>query len=68
MYPHKPERKFTFGLWTVDSMNPYFGAYTSEKATALKSQTFDHFAMGARGLKYERLDQLPLISCWVFDD
>lgn len=42
------------------SMTPYFGAYTPEKAAALKAQTFDRPAMGARGLKYERLDQLTI--------
>ena len=42
------------------SMNQYFGKYTSEKATALKQQAFDRPAIGARGLKYERLDQLTI--------
>jgi len=42
------------------SMAAYFGTYTPEKATALKAQTFDRPAMGARGLKYERLDQLTV--------
>jgi xylose isomerase len=42
------------------SMAPYLGAYTSEKAAALKAQAFDRPAMGAKGLKYERLDQLTI--------
>jgi len=42
------------------SMAPYLGVYTSEKAAALKAQAFDRPAMGAKGLKYERLDQLTI--------
>ena len=42
------------------SMNRYFGKYTSEKANALKDQSFDRAAIGNRGLKYERLDQLTV--------
>jgi xylose isomerase len=42
------------------AMRPYFGAYTSEKAAALKSQAFDRLAIAHRGLKYERLDQLTV--------
>ena len=42
------------------SMNQYFGKYSSEKANALKSQTFDRSAIAGRGLKYERLDQLTV--------
>jgi xylose isomerase len=42
------------------SMSPYLGAYSSEKAAALKAQAFDRPTMGARGLKYERLDQLTI--------
>ena len=42
------------------SMNPYFGKYTPEKAAALKAQAFDRPAIGKRGLKYERLDQLTI--------
>ena len=40
------------------TMNPYFGKYTPQKAAALKTQFFDRKAIGKRGLKYERLDQL----------
>jgi xylose isomerase len=39
-------------------MVPYFGNYTPEKAASLKAHTFDRFALGQRGMKYERLDQL----------
>ena len=42
------------------SMNQYFGVYSSEKAKALKVQTFDRSAISARGLKYERLDQMTI--------
>jgi xylose isomerase len=42
------------------SMNQYFGAYTPEKAKALKTQSFDRTAISVRGLKYERLDQLTI--------
>ena len=34
--------------------------YTPEKATALKAKTYDRVALGARGLAYERLDQLTI--------
>jgi xylose isomerase len=40
------------------SMNTFKGAYTAQKAAALKAHTFDHKALGARGLQYEKLDQL----------
>lgn len=36
------------------------GAYSREKAAALKAQRFDREALGRRGLKYERLDQLTV--------
>jgi xylose isomerase len=42
------------------SMSGYFGAYSAEKAGALKAQSFDRSAIGARGLRYERLDQLTV--------
>ncbi|HEY5157689.1 MAG TPA: xylose isomerase, partial [Anaerolineales bacterium] len=41
-------------------MAAYFGAYSSKKAAALKSHFFDRTAIAARGLKYERLDQLTV--------
>ncbi len=40
------------------AMSSYFGKYTSQKAAALKTQSFDRSAISKRGLKYERLDQL----------
>ncbi|MBN1965096.1 MAG: xylose isomerase [Anaerolineae bacterium] len=36
------------------------GGYSSEKAARLKAETFDRVALGARGLPYERLDQLTV--------
>lgn len=42
------------------SMSGYFGKYTPEKAKSLKAHTFDRPAIGARGLQYERLDQLTI--------
>jgi xylose isomerase len=36
------------------------GKYTPEKGTALKAKAFDRVALGARGLNYERLDQLTI--------
>ncbi len=42
------------------SMNKYFGKYSSEKAKALKEQSFDRPAIGRRGMKYERLDQVTV--------
>jgi xylose isomerase len=35
-------------------------AYSKDAADALKQQTFDRKALGARGLGYERLDQLTV--------
>ncbi|RME13395.1 MAG: xylose isomerase [Ardenticatenia bacterium] len=40
--------------------SPFLGAYSAAKATALKAKAFDREAMGARGLRYERLDQLTV--------
>lgn len=42
------------------SMNQYFGKYAAEKADGLKLQNFDRVALGQRGLRYERLDQLTI--------
>jgi xylose isomerase len=36
------------------------GAYSPERAKALKEKEFDRQALGARGLSYERLDQLTV--------
>lgn len=38
----------------------YKGEYSAEKAQALKAVAFDRKALGARGLPYERLDQLTI--------
>jgi len=43
-----------------DSLTPYFGKYTPEKAAALKSHAFDRTAIASRGLKFERLDQITI--------
>ncbi len=42
------------------ALTQYFGKYSAEKANALKEQAFDRSAISARGLKYERLDQLTV--------
>ncbi len=42
------------------SMDAYKGVYTAEKAAALKAHNFDRPAISARGLRYERLDQLTV--------
>lgn len=42
------------------SLTPFTGGYTPEKAHALKNYSFDRQPLGARGLKYERLDQLTV--------
>lgn len=41
-----------------DSMDKYLGAYSTEKAAALKSHEFDRIELGRRSKPYERLDQL----------
>jgi xylose isomerase len=40
------------------SMDGFKGAYAPGKAAALKAYAFDRVALGQRGMKYERLDQL----------
>lgn len=40
------------------AMAPFSGEYSRAKANALKAYTFDRVALGNRGMKYERLDQL----------
>ena len=42
------------------SMNAFLGKYASKKAADLKARDFDRNAVAARGLKYERLDQLTI--------
>ena len=41
-------------------MSGYLGDYTSRKAKALRAHPFDRAALGARGMAYERLDQLTM--------
>ncbi len=43
-----------------EKVTPLLGAYSREKVSALKSRAFDRVALGARGLAYERLDQLTV--------
>lgn len=38
----------------------FTGTYSAKKAAALKQQSFDRTSLGARGLQYERLDQLVI--------
>lgn len=42
------------------STSKFLGKYSADKATALKQQVFDRPAIAARGLDYERLDQLTV--------
>jgi len=42
------------------AMGAYLGEYTSKKAAGLRGTIFDRTKLGARGLKYERLDQLTV--------
>ena len=42
------------------STDEFMGGYSREKAAALRAQTFDRAALGARGMPYERLDQLTV--------
>jgi xylose isomerase len=45
----------------ADSGAPVWsGGYSAEKAATLKEHSFDRAALGARGLPYERLDQLTV--------
>lgn len=41
-----------------EAMKAFQGAYSPAKMDALKAHTFDREAIAARGLKYEKLDQL----------
>ncbi|MDE3229498.1 MAG: xylose isomerase [Chloroflexota bacterium] len=45
---------------TDTTLAAYQGAYTTERAAALKTAAFDRAALGARGYAYERLDQLTI--------
>jgi len=42
------------------SMDAFKGTYSVGKATAIKAHSFDRAALGARSMKYERLDQLTI--------
>jgi xylose isomerase len=42
------------------AMDPFLGEYTSKRAAELRGTIFDRKKLGARGLKYERLDQLTV--------
>jgi xylose isomerase len=42
------------------SMKSFQGDYSSDKADAIKSESFDRNAIGSRGLPYEKLDQLTI--------
>lgn len=42
------------------TLKPLTGKFTPEKAAALKKRKFNREALGARGLPYERLDQLTV--------
>lgn len=42
------------------SMFALLGPYSAQKAASLKAHNFDRPALGKRGLKYERLDQLTI--------
>lgn len=42
------------------SMDSFFGRYSADKASKLKSESFDRMTLGSRGLNYERLDQLTV--------
>jgi xylose isomerase len=43
-----------------EALPGYTGGYSAEKAAALQAASFDRKALGARGLAYERLDQLTV--------
>ncbi|HEX7620186.1 MAG TPA: xylose isomerase [Anaerolineales bacterium] len=43
-----------------EKISPLLGVYSPERAASLKAKVFDREALGARGLSYERLDQLTV--------
>jgi xylose isomerase len=43
-----------------EKVSPLLGSFSSEKVAKIKARTFDRAALGARGLSYERLDQLTV--------
>ncbi len=42
------------------AMDPFKGAYSADKAAALKAHAFDREALASRGMQYEKLDQLTV--------
>ena len=47
-----------------EAMKAFQGKYTADKMAALKAYAFDRNAIAARGLKYEKLDQLTNEVLW----
>lgn len=43
-----------------EKVSPLLGVYSPERAASLKAKVFNREALGARGLSYERLDQLTV--------
>ena len=43
-----------------EKVSPLLGAFSPERATSLKNKVFNRETLGARGLSYERLDQLTV--------
>jgi xylose isomerase len=43
-----------------EKVSPLLGVYSPERVASLKAKVFDREALGARGLSYERLDQLTV--------
>ena len=59
-FNHDPEIQQILADINADdgSMQTFEGAFTPQKAEQLKSYSFDRQAIAARGLQYEKLDQL----------
>ncbi len=45
---------------TDETLAPFIGKYSAEKAAAIKARAFDRAGIASRGLKYERLDQITI--------
>jgi xylose isomerase len=43
-----------------EKVSPLLGVYSPERAASIKAKVFDREVLGARGLSYERLDQLTV--------
>jgi xylose isomerase len=43
-----------------EKISPLLGVFSPEKAANLRAKPFDRQALGARGLSYERLDQMTI--------